>query len=142
MALWICLVVGVALGMLGGGWRAIRAARGGDFAAAERTLMLAARIAGGCGMLAAALTLGWPFRSVTTPMPVEVTRTVVEAVTVPFLYFWSATERRERLVTETVFHDAPSRQFDPLLVLPLLGVGWACARVERLLVRRAWSRFG
>ena len=142
MALWICLVAGVGLGMFGGGWAAIRAARGGDFAGAETALRLAARVAGGCGMLAAALTLGWPFKSVTTSMPVEVTRTVVEAVTVPFLFFWSATERRERLVTETVFHGATSRQFDPLFALPLLGIGWACARVERWLVRRAWSRFG
>ena len=140
MGLWITLVVGVGLGMAGGGRAAIRAARAGNFPAAHAALATARVVAAGCGMLAAAMTLGWPFKDVTSTVPVEVARTVVEAVSVPSWFFWTATESRQRVVRETAYRSTTSRQFSPWLVLPLLGVGWACSRGELWLVRRAWAR--
>src|SRR5688572_16189699 len=121
--LWLCLLAALVGGVFFGGRQSIALVRQGDFAGADRALLRSGLVAAACGVLAASLTLGWPWKRESVSVPEEVTRTVVRTVQVPvrvtrWLFFsreeTKSVEVADR-VTETIWQAREQVRFSPFL---------------------------
>lgn len=131
MAFWICCILGVLVGTIRYGTRALQHARENRFDEATGALQKGAILSGVIALFLTVVFLGWPFQSKTISVTEEVTRTVMETVEVPVLitywFFFSAIEMRPqevpREVTESIIRERLGRSFSPLLLVPMAIVG-------------------
>lgn len=144
--LWIPLLVGIVVGVFAGGRSAFRLACHMEYDAARRKLFFSGLWASVCGMMAASLTLGWPWKPVSVSAVEEVTRTVTKTVEVPvrvtrWIFFRGEEKRKVDIkeeVTEKIAREKEVQQFSVLLLVPLALVGLTCFLLERWIVSLMW----
>jgi hypothetical protein len=151
MALWICFIVAIIAGALGGGWQSLRLARAGQFSKATMAVRTGGVVAGICAGLALFLTLGWPMKERSVSVPEEVSRTFDEAVQVPVrIWVWFVPTPFKRsdqkivrhTVTETVVHSVTERHFSVWLAILMVLIAWAVYLLEVSLIRFVWRLRG
>jgi hypothetical protein len=144
--LWLCLVVAVILGAIFGGWRSLRLARQGELEQAHRMLRSAALVAGISGGLLPWPILGWPWLSISVPVPEEVIETVTETIDVPvtiwkwFIWPVSGVEHHETTkdVPKVTTHNETRKQFSFILLLLMVCFGTLCFYAEKWLFSFIW----
>lgn len=149
MRLLACLLIGVAAGLVFGGWRALQYARRQDFTKAVGWLRLSAGTTALASAIALFTFLGWPWRAVESDVAEEVSHTVMESVDevieVPWLWFFktkkTVTHEEPKEIKETITHHTTAQQFDPWL-LPVMAAMAAISWVLELAILRFvwWAR--
>ena len=146
MKILACLVIGAVVGTAFGGRQALRCARNHVFAKAARWLQVSAVAAAFASAIACSLILGWPWRSIESSTPEEVSRTVMETVEevsqVPYWWFFkrnvTVAHEEPKEVTAIVMRATTVTVFDPLLVPVVLVVAGASSGLELAAIRLIW----
>jgi len=149
MMLWIASLIGLAIGAVCGGYRALRMARQGDLPGATRSLRSACFAAAIAGTALTIPVMGWPWKEKSATVPETVHRTVEETIEVPvqvtrWIFFKrTTTESRQvtKEITETKYRSEMHTEFSAWLLIPMAFVGLACFYFEKWLVQLCWRIF-
>lgn len=150
MSILLFVLVGVVVGVVTGGWRAISLARRDEFRRANRWLLFGGGVAAITAFALTTIILEWPFAEETSPHVEEIETEVTEIVEVPVTvwrwYVWpvTETEERPRVVTKTAQKSVmvTTHRFD-FVRLMLLGLVSAAACLGTIwIVRPLWWLFG
>lgn len=142
MALFICLlVVLIASIVLGRRW-SLQQARAGNVEKAMQRLRWSSWGTGAAAFLCFTVTQGWPWKSIAVSVADEISTTVEETVRVPVKFLGITVRRRTevetREVKETVLRDEHQLEFSPLLLCPMLLVGFTWGWAQNRIVRWSW----
>ncbi|HBN77283.1 MAG TPA: hypothetical protein DD473_16010 [Planctomycetaceae bacterium] len=149
MNLLYILLAASGIAMISYGSRAIKHARNQEFDRAFSCMRSSKLIAFTIAILATMLVLRWPLREKTVSVSEEVSKTVIETVSVPVQvtswFFFTRTENQlqevERNVIETVVSAKGVHVFDPWLIIPMLLIALFAAWVQGKFIQYAFARF-
>lgn len=150
MPVWLIIVGAGGTVLYWNGSASLSLARRGKLVDAARSARCGGLAAAIIAMIGATLVWGWPFYRAEVSVPVEIHRTVVEAVEVPIQVtrwiFWKRTvmtsEDRERDVVETTFQQHIAYHFSFWLLIGLLVIGGLAYFSYRGCFRLWWVWYG
>jgi hypothetical protein len=147
MAIWICFILAIVAGAIGGGRKSLGLAKAGEFTKATRAARMGGLAAGTCSLFVLFLLLGWPFKAKSVSVAEVMRSQWNETISVwnrSHFWFiplpWGSTDEQtvphERV--ETVSHLEIERVFSFGLLVVMSLIGFFAYFLEMRLIRFIW----